>query len=93
MAYRLDAVMEERRKSPRTIVHETAYISLSGSSTRCVITNLSEAGAALEVPDASVFPGQFQMMTEEDRVVRACRVVWIMKNRIGVEFEQVSISN
>lgn len=26
-------------------------------------------------------------MTERDRVVRTCRIVWIKQNRIGVEFE------
>jgi hypothetical protein len=29
----------------------------------------------------------FHLMTERDRIVRSCRIVWIKQNRIGVEFE------
>jgi hypothetical protein len=79
--------MQERRKSTRTIVDQTAYISSFGSSTRCVVRNISEDGAALEVPDPSHLPTQFELMTEADRVVRTCKVVWIMKNTVGVVFD------
>ncbi|MBR1237369.1 PilZ domain-containing protein [Bradyrhizobium sp. AUGA SZCCT0182] len=78
---------DERRKSQRTVVDEIAYISSSGSSTRCRIANMSEDGAALDVPDASHIPTSFHLMTERDRIVRSCRIVWIKQNRIGVEFE------
>ena len=27
-------------------------------------------------------------MTEKDRVIRRCRVIWIKQNRIGVAFDQ-----
>lgn len=79
---------DERRKSLRTDVSETAYISISGSSTRCQIMNISSEGAALDVPDATHIPAKFQLMTESDRVARTCRIVWIMKNKIGVQFEK-----
>ena len=80
------SIIEERRKSLRTDVEEIAYISSSGSSTRCLISNLSDNGAALDVPDASYIPNSFQLMSERDRIVRICRIVWIKQNRIGVEF-------
>ncbi|WP_249133118.1 MULTISPECIES: PilZ domain-containing protein [unclassified Bradyrhizobium] len=80
-------MIDERRRSLRTDVDEMAYISASGSSTRCRIANMSDDGAALDVPDASFVPNCFQLMTEQDRIVRTCRIVWIKKNRIGVEFE------
>src|SRR5205807_10461932 len=67
------SVIDERRKSLRTDVDEMAYISSSGSSTRCRIVNLSEDGAALDVPDASYIPNSFHLMTERDRIVRTCR--------------------
>jgi hypothetical protein len=79
--------IDERRKSPRTEIDETAYISISGSSTRCRIVNISNEGAALDVPDASFIPTCFQLMTESDRLVKNCRIAWIKQNRIGVEFE------
>jgi hypothetical protein len=77
----------ERRKEPRTNVEEVAFISNGGASTRCLIANISENGAAIIVPNASYVPNRFQLMTEKDRVVRTCRLVWIMQNKIGVIFE------
>jgi PilZ domain len=78
--------MEERRKHVRTPVKETAYISVSGSSIRCQVSNISEQGAAIDVPDVAYIPEHFELMLKSDRIVRNCRIVWIMKNRIGVEF-------
>ena len=80
-------MFEERRKSHRESVQQTAYVSHMGSSTRCIITNISAEGAAIEVPDASCIPIRFQLMTETDRIVRNCCVVWIKRNKLGVQFE------
>ena len=78
---------EERRKAPRTDVDEPAYVASHGASTRCRVVNISADGAAIEVPDPLFIPDRFQLMTERDRVVRNCRVVWTRQNRIGVIFE------
>jgi hypothetical protein len=83
----LAAAMEERRRGPRADVDEPAYISSHGSSTRCRVVNISAEGAAIEVPDPLFVPTRFQLMTETDRVVRDCRIVWTKQNRIGVVFE------
>ena len=56
---------QDRRRSPRSELNETAYISNSGSSTRCRLVNISDNDAALDVPDASFIPNRFQMMTEK----------------------------
>lgn len=80
--------MEERRRSLRTDVDEVAFLSYSGASTRCRLVNISSNGAAVEVPDASYIPNRFRMMTEHDRAIYDCRIVWIANNRIGVEFEK-----
>jgi hypothetical protein len=78
---------DERRRAPRADVDEPAYIASQGASTRCRVVNISADGAAIEVPDPLFIPGRFQLMTERDRVVRSCRVVWTRQNRIGVIFE------
>jgi PilZ domain len=83
----LATAMEERRRGPRADVDEPAYISSGGSSTRCRVVNISTEGAAIEVPDPVFIPARFQLMTEKDRVVRDCRIVWTKQNRIGVIFE------
>jgi hypothetical protein len=83
----LATAMEERRRGPRADVDEPAYISSHGSSTRCRVVNISAEGAAIDVPDPVFVPARFQLMTEKDRVVRDCRIVWTKQNRIGVVFE------
>ena len=83
----LATAMEERRRGPRADVDEPAYISSHGSSTRCRLVNISAEGAAIDVPDPVFVPTRFQLMTESDRVVRNCRIVWTKQNRIGVIFE------
>ena len=79
--------MEERRKSQRETVRQTAYVSHMGFSTRCMILNISTEGAAIEVADATCIPRTFKLMTANDRVVRNCRLVWIKLNTLGLEFE------
>ena len=79
--------MEDRRKHLRIEVDEPAYISVDGSSTKCRVLNLSADGAALEVPNSAYVPARFQLMTEKDRIVRQCRIIWMQQNRIGVSFD------
>ena len=83
----LATAMEDRRRGPRADVDEPAYISSHGSSTRCRVVNISAEGAAIVVPDPMFVPARFQLMTEKDRVVHNCRIVWTKQNRIGVIFE------
>ena len=84
---RIASELEERRRGPRADVDEPGYISSHGSSTRCRVVNISAEGAAIDVPDPVFVPACFQLMTEKDRVVRDCRIVWTKQNRIGVVFE------
>ena len=81
---------DERRRLPRVAVDEVAYVSSGGASTRCWVLNISEEGAAIDVPNAAYIPQRFRLMTEKDRIIRKCRVVWIQQNRIGVAFETES---
>jgi hypothetical protein len=47
----------------------------------------SAEGAAIDVPNAAHLSPRFQLMTENDRIIRNCRIVWTMQNRVGVIFE------
>jgi hypothetical protein len=79
---------DERRKRPRTGVDDVGYLSSGGASTRCRVLNISADGAAIDVPSAAYVPDCFELMTERDRLIRKCRIVWIRQNRIGVAFEK-----
>jgi hypothetical protein len=70
--------------------HEAAYVSSDGASTGCRVLNFSAEGAAIDVPNAAYIPQRFRLMTEKDRLIRKCRIVWIQQNRIGVAFETES---
>jgi PilZ domain len=78
--------MQERRKVPRIEVDEPAFISGDGSSTRCRVVNISPEGAAIDVPNPAYVSARFNLMLESDRSIRECKLVWIMKTRIGVVF-------
>ncbi len=78
--------MQERRKVPRIEVDEPAFISGDGSSMRCHVVNISPEGAAIDVPNPAYVASRFNLMLESDRLIRKCKLVWIMKTRIGVVF-------
>lgn len=81
---------DERRRLPRVKVEKAAYVSSGGASTRCRVSNISAEGAAIDCSNAAYTPQRFQLMTEKDRLIRKCRVVWIQQNMIGVAFEYES---
>jgi hypothetical protein len=79
--------MTERRRTPRqrtlkggTIIFGTA------PDIDCVIRNLTEIGAALEVGRSAGIPDHFTLLIKPEIVKRTCRVVWRSAKRIGVEF-------
>lgn len=86
-------LMEERRRREREPVDEIAYIFGDGSSTKCRVINVSEDGAAMEVPDARFIRSRFKLMIEKDRLVRDCRLVWSSGSRIGVAFASVGVAS
>ncbi|RTE91228.1 PilZ domain-containing protein [Bradyrhizobium sp. LVM 105] len=79
--------MIERRKLERIEVDEVAYIFGDGASLRCRVINMSDQGAAIELPSRSYVNPTFKLMLDKDRSVRSCRLVWSSDNLIGVKFE------
>jgi PilZ domain len=78
--------MEEKRKYPRTELNEPGYVSSGGSVMRCTVLNMSVEGAAIDVENAAFVPQQFRLVMANDSSVRECRIAWIQKNRIGLNF-------
>lgn len=81
--------MMDRRKLERTDVDEVAYISGDGASLRCRVVNVSEQGAAIELPSKRYMNATFTLMLEKDRIIRSCRLVWQSSNLVGVAFEDL----
>jgi hypothetical protein len=80
--------MEEKRKHPRIEISEPGYVSAGGSVMSCTIHNISLEGAAIDVENPAFVPPHFRLVIAKDSSVRECRIVWIQKNRIGVNFSE-----
>ncbi len=76
---------ENRRRAPRMKVFKGGHIVwLPGTSVECIIRNLSETGAMLEV--YSPVPRNFELIFDGDESRHPCRVIWQKDQRLGVEF-------
>jgi hypothetical protein len=62
-------------------------IEFSGSTIDCVVRNISETGAALEVASPMGIPAEFNLVISGNIARRACRVVWVEDKRVGVTFK------
>jgi PilZ domain len=79
-----------RRKNARRVFGYPARILLGRevSPATCVIIDISESGAQLQVPAAAAeIPEEFALLIGgRADVQRRCRVMWRTHNKIGVQF-------
>jgi hypothetical protein len=79
--------MVERRKSPRFRVLKSARILIGTTiAIECVVRNLTNVGARIRLPNAVDLPPAIDILFDEGRTFRTCRIVWQNGNEIGVEF-------
>jgi hypothetical protein len=79
--------MQERRKITRTRVLKGAKFLLGNSSVRdCVVRDLTNAGAGVEVPNTIDLPEALDLTFNGSRSSRRCRLVWRRISKTGVEF-------
>ncbi len=79
------AVME-KRKVRRRRVFKAAMIEFPGGAFSCVVRDLSESGAHLEVPSQIGIPHEFMLSIPTAELQRPCRAVWRSNRRIGIAF-------
>ena len=61
-----------------------------GEHVGCLVRDLSQAGALLELPHAKNLPLVFWLRLEGETTLRFCTVAWQSDNHLGVEFgEQI----
>jgi hypothetical protein len=80
--------LENNRAAPRQRVLKAGSIEFSGSTIDCVVRNISETGAALEVASPVGIPAEFNLLISGNIAKRPCRVVWVKDKRIGVAFRR-----
>jgi hypothetical protein len=78
--------MDENRRASRQRVLKAGTIEFDQAAYSCMVRNLSDTGAALDLPNAKDVPSDFRLVTDYGRVMLSCRVVWRKKNRLGVVF-------
>ena len=77
----------DRRRSRRWKVFKEGRLILGGNrSVPCVICDISEEGARLQVPSNTVLPEIFQLLVKPDDVLMSARRIWITLDQVGVRF-------
>jgi hypothetical protein len=67
-------------------VLKSGTIEFNGGAIDCVVRNLSDTGAALEVASPLGIPQTFNLLISGERITYQCEVRWRKENRIGVAF-------
>jgi hypothetical protein len=52
----------------------------------CVLRNVSEGGAALDIGSQVGIPDQFTLIVLPQKKIYSCNVIWRKERRIGVQF-------
>ncbi len=80
--------MQEQRKHVRRRLLKAGRIVFNGrfSVIDCIVRNLSDGGACLEVASSVGVPEDFDLIIEADHPGRRCHVAWRSDRRLGVAF-------
>ena len=79
--------MTEQRRAPRLRTFKGGSIIFGlAVPIECLIRNMSDTGAALEVDSPVGIPDEFTLLVKPEFVKRNCRVAWRSPKRIGVRF-------
>jgi hypothetical protein len=77
----------QKRSAPRHRVLKSGTISFGrAAGFDCIVRNVSETGAMLEIASPIGIPDGFVLAISKDNLQRNCNVVWRSARRIGVEF-------
>jgi hypothetical protein len=80
------ATSGDHRKAARRKVVKAGKIAFGRTHMTCVVRDISNSGAALEVPNPASLPDRFALVLEMESVKRSCEVVWRKAKRVGVRF-------
>ena len=80
--------LKEARKTRRRRVLEIGLIRFGDMPMgwSCVVRNLSETGAALDIGSQLSIPDQFTLLVLPQKKIYSCAVIWRKERRIGVQF-------
>ena len=64
----------------RIVFHDGAY------SCECVVRDMSEGGARIEIPAARMLPRRFYFLTSKEEVAHDAELVWRTRIMAGIKF-------
>ncbi len=76
----------DKRAAQRMRVLKAGMIEFPGGAFSCMVRNLSQEGAALDVPSPIGIPDHFTLVIQTEGARLFCRSVWRKDRRIGVAF-------
>ena len=79
--------MDPQRIAPRRRILKAGSIESGGGVIDCIVRNLSETGAALEVVSPLFIPDRFTLIVPTDQLKQRCHIVWRKQKRIGIAFD------
>ena len=79
-------LMDEHRKSQRHRTFKGGSISFDLGIVDCVVRNISDTGALLELKSHAGIPDKFTLIIKPEYLKRSCEVVWRSARNIGVKF-------
>ena len=80
--------MTENRTSPRhRVFKQGTLVFAGGGSVDCMVRNISEGGARVEVDSPVGLPPSFTFLIKADHFQRQCHSVWSQDKRFGLAFD------
>jgi hypothetical protein len=87
----METTIAEKRGHQRHRVFKAGKIGFNrGSVIDCLVRNVSESGALLQVVTPLGIPDRFDLMIEGEKAPRACRIMWRKERQIGVAFQTMT---
>jgi hypothetical protein len=90
IGHNADPRIDHRRKPRLRTIKGGSILFGTAAAIDCIIRNMSEIGAALEVERPTGVPDNFTLLIKPEIIKRDCRAVWRSAERIGVRFTDVA---
>jgi hypothetical protein len=78
--------LHDARTTQRRPALEIGLIRFGDISASCVLRNVSEGGAALDIGSQVGIADQFTLVVLLQKKIYSCNVIWRKERRIGVHF-------
>jgi hypothetical protein len=79
--------MENKRAATRHRMLKVGTIKVGTDAVNCMVRNMSNNGAALDVINPESIPEHFTLVLQGDENPISCHVVWRTEKRIGVTLD------